>query len=209
MDKDRQIRFLYPPFLILFSIAIALYFDENPSLDKLIPICGNRLEVQEIMAVIIGSGIIMIVLGFIIGTITFNILRLSFWVFTWGKGNLEIGISEPVFKNINEKLGLKEWNSKDKLYAGTTFDHHLIPEKIHQWTRRRWNAFYVSANTVTALVLSFFIILHLNIVISIQWITVISFITLLFIFNSIIAWHQTMRMIAFQSKCKYEKCEDG
>src|SRR5688572_13346879 len=76
MDKDRQIRFLYPPLILIVSIMVGLHFDKCMSLSDILgDVWGPEKKVDNLTAVL-GLGSFVLVFGFILGTVTIFLLRL-------------------------------------------------------------------------------------------------------------------------------------
>jgi hypothetical protein len=44
------------------------------------------------------------------------------------------------------------------LYVAAAFDHGLLNDGIHKWVARRWNAFYVAANSAVARFISLWVV---------------------------------------------------
>lgn len=198
MDRERQIRFLYPPFFTIFSVLLALYLDDTRSLQSILPNLGTETKAVEIIAALLGGGIIVIILGFIIGTITINLLRFFFWIFRIK--HYEEHLTEETYKKIFDKVNIKNGTKEQRFYSVVTFDHEIVSSEVHQWNVRRWNSFNISANSLTALILSIPITFYLNINFHCIWIIFIPIICILSLVNAVIAWKQTMAMIEFQSR---------
>ena len=191
---------------MVFSILLALYLDDNKSLYSILPNLGNETKAIEIIAALLGGGIIIIILGFVIGTLTINLLRLGFLIF--GIKHYEESLSESTYNNIFKRLGINKGTEKQKFFAVVSFDHETIPNGVHQWILRRWNSFNVSTNSIMAFVLSVPIISYLNIKFHCYWFFFIPLISVLFLINAVIAWKETMGMIEFQSICEqWNNCE--
>ncbi len=200
MNNERQIRFLYPPFILIGSLLTGLGFDNCKTIDwpfALIKINDSK----DLIAIIIGGGALVLVLGYIIGTITITLLRL---IFISNKGIYEVDlkqdfedIGEIILKNEKEKI-----KGKEKLYTFATFDHGFLSDNIHRWIQRRWSSFHTSANAVTSLVLSFIIGLIVDINIWTPWTPILVILTIMYIYHGHRARKETIEMISFQAKIK-------
>lgn len=154
MDKERQIRFLYPPLIFLSSIVIGIWQDyPNAIWDSISTLFTNN-NITSIVIALLGAGSLILVLGYIIGTITILLLRLFFRKNGW---NYEFKLSDQTYFNIG-KLILKDKSDtvhkKERMYAAVVFDHSYINDRIHQWIARRWNAFLIAAFSVVGLIAS-------------------------------------------------------
>ena len=88
MDKERQIRFLYPPIIFIGWLLLGFILDDHKNFSDLINIIKSGTT-KEIIAGIVGGGLIVIVLGYLIGTITLSFLRI---IFIGRKGAYETSI---------------------------------------------------------------------------------------------------------------------
>ena len=202
MDKDRQIRFLYPPLVLLSSIALGSYFDTSIELHKVITHFFEVDSNTKIVIALLGGSSLILVLGFLLSTITIFFLR---FFFIKNDFNYEIKLSEKAYQDIGKlilKKGKKLVTTKDKHYAGIVFDHGFISKNIHQWMVRRWNAFIISSSSTLALISSLIIGHWLNIYISCYWLLVVIPLTLIFITNACYSWKDSMDMVEFMTKIK-------
>lgn len=202
MDKDRQIRFLYPPLIFLSSIALGIWFDNSDVLRNAISNFIKESNNTNITIALLGAGSLVLVLGFLLGTLTVFILRFFFLGNRW---SYEVKLSEKSYQEIG-KIILKDENDsikkKDRLYAGIIFDHGFIPKNVHQWIIRRWNAFFISSSSTLALLSSLVIGRLLNISISYNWLLVTVSLMIIFITQSCFSWKETMKMIEFMIRIK-------
>ncbi len=199
MDKDRQIRFLYPPFFFLASLLWGLYLDPAKSLSDFIPAAGSSVKTDALITTIIGGGVAILVLGFLIGTITVSGLRFGFFLFA--RRHFEVVVSKAAFERIRQQVipSLTPLDRRQRFCSAVTFDHELISKGVHQWLIRRWSAFHVSANSVVALILAPIAGSHLNISVGCDWGWTTAIICIILLINAILAWRETMNMIDFQS----------
>jgi hypothetical protein len=200
MDKERQIRFLYPAFILIASFLVGVYLDPCKSISDLLPVTDSELKSSDIVAVLVGGGVFILVLGFLIGTLTVNILRVGFFLF--GHRSYEIVLPDDAYDRI---LRFIDWPNnqiqpRERFYAAVTFDHEILSNGIHDWIVRRWNAFYVSANSILALILAPVIGLSLSVHLTFWWILLTAVTSILILLNCITAWRETMRMLEFQSR---------
>jgi MFS family permease len=203
MDKDRQIRFLYPPLIFLSSITLGVWLDYPNELSGKISDLFSNQNTTSIVVALLGVGSLILVLGYLIGTITILLLRL---LFAKNEFNYEFKLSDQTYKKIG-KLILKNQNDhvekKERMYAAVVFDHSYISKNTHRWIVRRWNAFLIASFSVVGLICSvLFGWLVLEISPTWGWLlTVIVFITC-FILQGSLSWIETMRMVAFLTKVK-------
>lgn len=203
MDKERQIRILYPPFLLLSSLLTGSYFDDKfEKLKTFLDIVPND-EIKNIILIILGGGVLVLVLGYIIGTITIVLLRaLSYR----NGGNYEINFKPDIYERIWEIIILNPKGAtisqKENLYVIATYDHQFLPKDIHKWIQRRWNSFYTSANSAVSLIISILIVHPLKSTPGIYWTIILGILICVLIYHSYKSWRETMDMIEFQIKVK-------
>ncbi len=197
MDSERQIRFLYPPLILMGSILLGISFDETTTLDDVITyLIGSNKEINTLTA-LLGATSLILVIGFVLGTITIVSLKLLCFKNGW---DYEIWLKEGSYTSIG-KLILKDSDrieKEDRLYASVTFDHAIVPKAVHDWIARRWNSFFVSSNSTTALIMSLALAPVLNIDMTCGWVLITLLFIIIFGYLSYLAWRQTMRMIEFQ-----------
>lgn len=202
MDKDRQIRFLYPPLIFLSSMAFGIWVSLPSSLGAEVSSFFSKENNTSIFAVLLGVGSVILVLGYLIGTITILLLRL---LFVRNDFNYEFKLSKDTYDKIgkrileNENLPIQE---KERMYAGVVFDHSKIDENIHRWIVRRWNAFHIASFSVVGLVASLICGCLLGIPFSFKWALVVLFFVFCFILQGRLSWIETMGMIDFLTKVK-------
>lgn len=216
MDEVRQIRFLYPPLVMLASLLWGIHLDPNTSLACLLQ---NRIpsisEWSGVIGIILGSGAVVIAFGFVISTISISVLRFCFWCYskcTGRSAHFEVTVSSDCLKRLLPVLGLpvSEDNDKSKMfYAVITFDHEKLPPHVHEWLRRRWSAFLISSHSVVALGFALFFGGHLKVEITREWIITSCVLMLLFLWAAIAAWIGNMRMIEFQSERDWNQRADS
>jgi hypothetical protein len=200
MDQDRQIRFLYPPFFLVMSVLWGLYLDPSRSLNKLLPIIGNStFSASEALGLLAGGGILVLALGFLIGSTSLTLLRCIFWIF--GKCHFEAAVSPDALKSIGKYLRVIDTPSKKYvLSAVATFDNEILSPNVNGWIHRRWMAFTTSAHSCTAIFLATIICISLSITFTWAWIIpnilCFGFLAL----NAFFAWRDAMEMIEFQSQ---------
>jgi hypothetical protein len=166
MDEARTIRFYVAPVLFLMSVVWGAWFD-YPTKHQLIL---DHLKVENLPNLIglaAGGGFVVFAFGYIIGTLTYAILRLLFCLKAWccgGSRYHEAGFALSDLKNIWKKTGhpgaddpqQELW--KQEISAVVVFDFGIIRanyEGVHQWLVRRWNAVSIGATSVVGLLLSF------------------------------------------------------
>ena len=145
----------------------------------------------------------VLVSGYIIGTITITALRV---IFIRNKGIYEVDLKQK-FDEIGKAIldNGEKIEDKEKLYAFVTFDHKFISAYIHEWIQRRWSSFHTSANAVTSLVLSAFIGPAININLSTCWLDILCFLTIMYFYHAYKSRKETIEMINFQTKIKQKE----
>lgn len=208
MDKERQIRFLYPPLIFMCSLIIEVLIDgSNKGIDILTNITKNS-NTTSILVTILGFSSLLLVLGFLFGTITIFILRL---LFVRNKFNYEIKLRKGANTDLQKILfsnSLEKVRKKERLYAGVYFDHSCIPDGVHMWIVRRWNAFLISCTSVFALITCIVFVLAMGLEIFCTWIMANIFFILLFVYQAIFSWKETMGMIEFSVKVHKDKSKE-
>ncbi len=202
MDQNRQIRFLIPPFFLLAAIFLADFL----SCANIIRYIAN-LSDKNILAIIAALGASTIPLCFLIGALPIALLNLYGSLRskikneeTW---NYEAVISDETCKRIWPQLELElsyRFDLGRRFYISATFDHGILPRGINEWIMRRWNAFNLNINCVTALFLALiFCWLSPSFKITSTWMITVFLFMVTLIYNARVAWRQTMGMIDFQA----------
>jgi len=200
MDKDRQIRFLYPPLIFICSILLGLWMGGTEELKCTISSFFKNDNNTNIAIALIGASSIVLVLGFLIGTITILLLRT---IFCWNRFNYEFYFQGMTYDKIG-KLLLKDKTEKitdkQKMYAAVVFDHSYIPDNIHRWMIRRWNSFMIGSFSTVALASSL-LIGHCVLDISYKtgWVIPVIIFIAFFIIQAWSSWVESMRMLDFMT----------
>lgn len=201
MDPLRQVRWLIPPFFLLASLVLGAHlgcvldysFFQSEVFTK-----NTTAIIAALIAILTAT---VLPLGFLISSISIQVLRLIFFISNGLKPrNYEAVLSDETWERIWRKLGpVPPRTEKLSLYAAATFDHELLPPGIHEWLFRRWTTFNVSFHSSSALLLAYIIGRVIGIPRTISWEIITSSVVLLLLVNAIVAWRQTMAMIEFQS----------
>ena len=102
---------------------------------------------------IAAGGVLIIVVGFGIGTIPNVALRFLFLL--GGKKQYEAVLRRDCIDRIWKKLKTtQQFDEQLALFATATFDHELLPKGIHEWLLRRWSAFNICTRSFVALALA-------------------------------------------------------
>lgn len=209
MDRDRQIRFLYPPLIFISSIALGVFLDYPNSLSKTVFETLGNDNATSVVATLLGLGSVVLVLGYLIGTVTILLLRLLFF---WNRFNYEFKLSEQtydeigrlIFKKENDAIGIKE-----RMYAAVVFDHSHINDRIHSWIVRRWNAFMIASFSVVGLLGSLFLGPPLGFSSTSGWFFTVGFFILCLVLQAWLSYRETMRMISFLTRVKRDSNRAG
>lgn len=197
MNQDRQIRFLIPPLVFILSLLWGAHLSGK----DLTSLFGPDV-VESILGLLALGAVTAISLGFIIGTISINLLRVMFCVF--GRRTYEAVLSKKTLKRIWPKMKTAlEFDSKYVLNIAATFDHEIISKGVHEWLTRRWSSFNISVSAIVALLLSHIIAPFIPINQSWCWGITSVILGIFFLGNAIFAWRETMEMIDFQSHRKH------
>jgi len=206
MDEERKIRFLIAPLLFFASLEWGVAWDPARKLSELIP--GASLSPDnwsQLIALIAGGGIAVFALGVVIGTATYVFLRILFLLKSWiwgGTSCHEISLpSETLIQMWNQIRAQGDFDRRQELFLGVTFDHDLLRSKhegVHRWIVRRWNAFSVNATSTIALLLSLWAGCFLNVAVTMRWYGPVAVVSAMFAVSAIFAWRDTMGMLRFQ-----------
>ena len=186
MDAERQIRFLYPPFFLLASLAYGWHLD-GKSIDDFFYKTGSTEESAQttggngFIPLLVAGSVFVIVTGYFIGTVSMlsrwfliNVFALLVrglrrarnkplpwkWSEAFEKSSWvrdEAVLSDIALSGIERHLCLpRELDRSYALYAAASFDHGHLAKGIHDWLTRRWNAYNISVNSIAALVMALF-----------------------------------------------------
>ncbi len=208
MDEDRKIRFLIAPLLFFASLAWGVAWDPARKLSELFPGASLSLENwYQLIAFIAGGGIAVFTLGVVIGTATYAVLRVLFVIKSciWGGTSChEVSLPTETLKQMwAHILAQGDFDRREELYIGVTFDHDLLRSKhegVHRWIVRRWNAFSVSVTSAIALLLSLWAGYLLNVTVTLRWWVPVVVVSVMFAISAIFAWRDTMGILRFQAR---------
>lgn len=205
MDRDRQIRFLYPPLIFISSIALGVWLDYPNSFSTTISSILTNANTTNVLATLLGLGSLVLVLGYLIGTVTILLLRL---LFIKNRCNYEFKLSKQTYDEIG-KLIFKNKNDtvekKERMYAAVVFDHSHINDRIHSWIVRRWNAFMIASFSVVGLLGSLILGPLLGFSVTWGWFFTVVFFIICFVLQGWLSYRETMRMITFLIKVKNDR----
>jgi hypothetical protein len=154
-----------------------------------------------------GGGFVVFAFGYIIGTLTYAVLRLFFRIKAWccgGSRYHEAGLLSHL-GNVWPRTGHPgAIDPQQELSAVIVFDFGIIRgryEGVHQWLVRRWNAFSIGTTGVAGLLLSF-VIGHWMFSISFrwEWWVPVGILLVACFYVSCCAWHDWRRMVAFMAQ---------
>jgi hypothetical protein len=209
MDRDRQIRFLYPPLIFISSIALGVWFDYPNSLSTTISCMLTNANTTNVLATLLGLGSLVLVLGYLIGTVTILLLRL---IFFRNEFNYEFKLSKQTYDKIGKRIFKNKKNTVEKeerMYAAVVFDHSYINDRIHSWIVRRWNAFMIASFSVFGLIASLFLGTPLGLSVTWGWFFTVDIFILCFVLQAWLSYRDTMRMITFLVKVKDHSTGDN
>ena len=194
MDAVRQVRFATAPFFLYGSLLLGALLTHRLSL-------STFKDVAPELIVGIGAALIASTLpiGFLIGAISILVLRLAFRAA--GRQSYEVTLRSEAWSRVWSRLHVSTpFDTNDAIYAGVTFDHEILSPGVHDWIVRRWTAFNISTNSVTALLLAHTIAPLMYIPQTLAWWLVTGPCVSLLSVNAVVAWKHTMRMVDFQSR---------
>jgi hypothetical protein len=207
MDEARTIRFYVAPVLFLMSLIWGAWFD--PAMKQHVILDHLQVDnLSKLIGLAAGGGFVVFAFGYIIGTLTYAILRLLFWLKGLCRRSSryhEAGFSSESLKNIWLRTGhpspTDTQQEVQELSAVVVFDFGIIRGKykgVHQWLVRRWNAFNIGMTSAVGLVLSF-IIGRCVLCISLQWQWwgPVGFLAVVCVCVACCAWRDGRRMVCF------------
>ena len=193
MDEERAIRFAIPPFFLIGWLLCGAYLG-GCNLSSIFTLGMTK----ELLGVLAATAVVFVPLGYLIGTVSVKILRLLALVSR--TPSYEIKLSHSALERIWGQLGSNRlMDKRQTIYAGFTFDHELLNPGVHKWIVRRWNAFYVAANSIVALLLAHDFAPFLSIPQTCKWWASTAILASMLFVQALCTWRETMRMIEFQS----------
>ena len=195
MDQARISRFITPSIFFLASLFFGAWLDDQ---NWLTIFSGLSSGSAALIAGVTATALFPI--GFVITAVFTIILRIAFFLF--GK-TYQISLSNDALKKVWSALNLTEELEKtraNRVYAGITFDHEILHERVHAAVVRLWNAFNIAAASSTALILALLVgRFALNIKWTYAWKGLSVGLLLLFISVAVVTWRDTMGLLEFQS----------
>ena len=175
----------------------------------------NANGLLSLLALLAGGGVLLLAIGIVNGTLTYLFLRLvAYLPFTTmirlpllkKVHSHEIWLTEESLTAIRRKLQIPEEHKSisEDFYTGATFDHDILHQHhpgIHAWMSRRWDSFSIAMTSSIGLLLSL-VLGHfwLGIPFNNSWCGSVLALFLSFLLNGLIAYRDTMWMLAFQAK---------
>lgn len=206
MIEERNLRFLYPPMVIVSSMLLLCFMTDgykdqlDPNLKK---ITNDLAELGDLATGILSIGFLLFV-GHVIGLFTVLFLT-AFSNFCRWKSTYEFHFSEIIWEVINQKNGrghLKHTDNRDDLSAGISYDHEQITEENQKWLSRRWNSFFISANCCLAFFLSIVLARVIGFEVNCPWVIINLVMAALFFIHARLSWKQSMNFVIYQLDVK-------
>lgn len=196
-------RYIIPPFLFAMLIILAAIFSPYPTLIPT-PI-KELLKFESIVAAIftfLAAGVIVLTLGFIIGTIPVFILRLIAAVSRKPRG-LSVQWSEEEEKKLCQIYAIKNF-TKEAEQA----EHYLLgdiaSEHVITWMIGRWEYYLININCFCSSIFAMIVTFTLPIYAPLWWWLTTSLLSIMFFFNGIQARWEVNEMDHFLLR-NYEK----
>jgi hypothetical protein len=222
MDEDRRIRFLVAPILFIASLGWGMWLDQSwREAIRSLPMPDSAEKgIGQAIAILAGGGIAVFTLGLVIGTVSYVGLRSgSFMIRRFvlcrdGVNTHEVDLSDETLRSIWKKIDAPgEVARSQDFFAAVEFDHGVLKQSnpgVHDWMVRRWNAFSISVTSFTGLILSLVVGHVAHVPLSEWWSIPAAAMLVLFFFNAVFSWRDTMRMLAFQATLPIDTAkEDG
>ncbi|MFX0200408.1 MAG: hypothetical protein ACFFCW_30180 [Candidatus Hodarchaeota archaeon] len=224
----RSFRFLIPPFILGFTIFLAMFFDPDCNLNNIQSLFPSFwAQLDKFGAVLIGSVILFFAFGFVISTIGISIIRLYSLVrkkYTFSK-----------LKKIHNRLDIKgkwngtavnwEWDPKATGILQQLFDLEdwrqdgefceqavlsKVKDPLRDHVQRKWEFFQTNLNSFVAILIG---ILLFELLLKIDprgwgYLVIILFLCSI-AFNGYGSWKDAMRFDHFlvRNSDKLKKCE--
>ena len=191
MDEQRQIRFLYPPFFLIGSLLWGVYLDPTTKLGDLLAFIPSGIQWPQAITLLVGGSVLVIALGFLIGTLSLSLLRLLFFVFSLCRDHwyhFEASVSSECLAKIWPILHLPAQPDQSNMFrAVVTFDHEMLSRPVHDWLRRRWSGFLISTHSAVALLLALILGWRLPMRVTSEWVLTSCALVLLFAWCAVAA----------------------
>ena len=164
MDKDRQIRFLYPPIFLMGWLAIGIWgsIGTDATLDKLGTFLGQSSFGEVFAAIVVSGGIAVITCGFVIGTITMSILRAIFFCATRGQHGFEVWLPGHTLNDIKMIVGATDSTPTqdtacphphaDDMTLWQRLRHCVSSKCLSKWCGCLWKGSSMNADELSAVV---------------------------------------------------------
>jgi hypothetical protein len=187
MDKDRQLRFLIPPFFVVATLLWGAYLS-----GQLWPYLHDATNFKLGISILGVIGFATLPAGYFIGTVTITILKFL-GIFRRSEHlNFEIQASKISMEEILKLFDKTNLNHYLYHCAFSAYMHALVRPEIREWMLRRWNACNVAAQCVTAILMSIPLAhaFHIQVFACAvwKWWASIAVIAGIFAFQSVCAW---------------------
>jgi hypothetical protein len=199
MDKERQLRLLIPPFFVVASLlwgahVAGLWYPYFHSACVHEDASLNSIKLWLSLVGLIG--VTTLPAGYLIGMVTIGFLRSVGKLFPLKRYDLTVR-NDGTIDLIWKHLRMSRTPDLD-FYAATFFDHAFVQNRIHEWQVRRWTAFNISTQSVTALVLSILLGHALGLYLKMLWWSIpVCLLIALLIVHSWVTWLESARMFHF------------
>jgi hypothetical protein len=192
MDPFRQIRIIFGPSVLFFSLLVGAWSN------------GTRVPDNSITTIVAIAAAAIVPAGFAIGGLTTLILN-GLWLIISRKNHYQAHVSEAAWENIFLSLStapkpdLKNDSGCHvrllRLYAAATFVRIRMDKQIHELLERRYQAFTAFVNGCVALGLSLVVgwVIGIEVTCKWTWITVSLF--LLFSIVAGVTWREMMKLL--------------
>jgi hypothetical protein len=156
MNTDRQIRFLYPPILVLAFFFWRLVADcqVRAAVKSALDTAKSAGSASAAFTTVLAAGTLILVVGYVLGSMTYFLMRaVSFLV---GRPS-----HEAAFKDSDRELvwqavmpAAVKYRAEDAWLASVWIDAKLSGKGINEWLGRRWNGFNLAANIFLGTILT-------------------------------------------------------
>ena len=189
MFGHSQYRFLISPFILLFLILLAMYFDPATNTSRFV----YKGELPDIAVSSVAIVISTFAVGFLISAISGAFLRL---LGIWKKsGNLCVLWQEKSKEILNKRYNFEDFHKESEQCEQCIID--IQSTHIKQWMRRRWEYHVTYSNCAWACVLAIPSVYLLEVNWDWRWWIIALFLILVFAFNSFRAWQEVNLMDNF------------
>jgi len=192
MIEVRNLKFIVPPILFLFLLLLVLLFYEQPQhvqqfyIKLFLESESEDNFLHQIFILIVGSGIVILALGVVIGSVTASICRVLGLSCCLPRG-LEAYWSKAAKEKLKElyNFSSEEINKKESLISEICVLAEFYPEFAREWVMRRWGYFATSNNCFISAIIAWICVFIFKLNTGWLWWFLVILLLIAFLINSI------------------------